>query len=211
MWIGSRRRMMEVALSAGVGLTVSGCVGGSRTSTASANGSSVIEEVAVADRVELPRFSGETLQDGPFDTADFRGRVLVINVWGSWCVPCRAEAPALRQASEDFRAQGVQFVGINVRDNNDAAIAFERSYGITYPSITTADSGPPMLAVGKVVPRSAVPSTVVVDPKGNVAARIIGAGTYVTFKNIISSVLAESAPQSPSRLTSAEARSQSPS
>ena len=117
--------------------------------------------------------------------------MLVINLWGSWCPPCRAEAPALRRVWEETREQGVQFVGIDVRDNDAAAIAFERKYKITYPSITTADSGPAMLAFGSILPRNAIPSTLVVDRSGRVAARVVGRTTYVTLRDLVTETLAE--------------------
>jgi thiol-disulfide isomerase/thioredoxin len=125
------------------------------------------------DRGAAPRVRGELLDGADFDSADHRGQVLVYNVWGSWCVPCRAEAPALRQVSAETRGQRVQFVGIDTRDNRDAARAFERRYGITYPSVFDAD-GQALLVFRGIVPMAAVPTTVVVDRDGKVAARIIG-------------------------------------
>lgn len=155
-------------------------------------GEGVVDQIAAEDRRELPPFEGGTLDGEHFDSRDHLGEVLVINVWGSWCPPCRKEAPELRKAWEDFKTQDVQFVGIDIRDNDAAALAFERKYNITYPSITTADSGPAMLAVGTVLPRNAVPSTLVVDPDGRVAARIVGGSTYLTFRDLITGVLEES-------------------
>lgn len=154
-------------------------------------GEGVIEQVAVADRVEMPHFEGSTLDDGYFDSDEHAGEVLVVNVWGSWCPPCREEAPGLRRVSEETGARGVQFVGIDVRDNDAAARAFERKYGITYPSIRTADSAAAMLAFNSILPRNAIPSTVVVDRQGRVAARVIGKTTYATLRNLVDDVLAE--------------------
>ncbi len=127
---------------------------------------------------------------GHFDTTDFAGSVLVINVWGSWCPPCREEAPALRRVWEETRDRGVQFIGINIRDNDASAIAFEREFGITYPSITTADSGLPLLALGSFLPQGAVPSTVIVAPDGRVATRVVGKTTYITLRDLVRNVLA---------------------
>lgn len=154
-------------------------------------GQGVVDQVDPADRVDLPVIAGGTLDGGQFDSRDHLGRVLVINVWGSWCPPCRAEAPALRQAWEANQQKGVQFVGIDVRDNDAAARAFERSYKITYPSISSEESGPAILALGAIIPRNAVPSTVVVDQDGRVAARVIGRTTYLTLEELIEATLAE--------------------
>lgn len=155
------------------------------------DGGSVIQEIAPDQREELPRFSGETLDGSQFDSRDYAGKVLVVNVWGSWCAPCRAEAPGLRKVSDEFRNRGVAFVGVDVRDNNAAAIAFERHYRITYPSISTASSADAMLAVGSVLPRSAVPSTLVLDRQGKVAARVVGATTEVTLRDLVTAVVHE--------------------
>ncbi len=154
-------------------------------------GEGVVEQVAVADRVEMPHLEGGTLDGGEFDSDDHAGKVLVVNVWGSWCTPCREEAPGLRRVWEETRDRGVQFVGINVRDNDAAARAFEREYGITYPSIRTADSAAAMLAFGSILPRNAIPSTVVVDHEGRVAARVVGKTTHVTLRDLVTDVLAE--------------------
>lgn len=152
-------------------------------------GEGVVEQVAVADREPLPRLRGGTLDGSRFDTAEHEGSVLVVNVWGSWCPPCRAEAPGLRRAWEETRAEGVQFVGLNVRDTDAAARAFERRYRITYPSITTEESGDALLALRTMLPPNAIPSTLVVDRDGNVAARVIGRTTYRTLRALIDDVL----------------------
>ncbi|MGI8901286.1 MAG: TlpA family protein disulfide reductase, partial [Nocardioides sp.] len=89
------------------------------------------------------------------------------------------------------RDRGVRFVGINVRDNDASARAFERRYQITYPSIVTADSGKALLAFGSKLPPNAVPSTMVVDQQGRLAARVIGKTTYGTLTSLIEDTLAE--------------------
>ena len=172
---------------------VAACSGDSRSAEELGyiEGEGIIEQVAVADRVEMPHFEGSTLDDGYFDSDDHAGKVLVVNVWGSWCPPCREEAPGLRRVSEEARDRGVQFIGIDVRDNDGAARAFERKYKITYPSIRTADSAAAMLAFSSILPRNAIPSTVIVDREGRVAARVIGKTTYVTLRDLVDDVLAE--------------------
>lgn len=139
----------------------------------------------------LPPVTGALLQGGEFDSAEYPDTVLVYNAWGSWCAPCRAEAPALQEVWEQTRDRGVQFVGVNVKDNDAAARAFEREFGITYPSITTADSGAVLLAFLSNLPPSAIPSTLIVDRDGRVAARIVGATTYTKLRRLVEEVLAE--------------------
>lgn len=174
-------------------LVLSGCSdeGAATRGLGYVSGDSVIQQIPVADRRVLPPITGELLDGGTYDSRDHRGQVVVYNVWGSWCVPCREEAPILRKVWNQTREDGVQFVGINVRDNNAAARAFERRYKITYPSITTADSGEALLAFGPGLPASAVPSTMIVDQQGRIAARIIGATTYGTLSALVEETLAE--------------------
>ena len=104
---------------------------------------------------------------------DLRGTVTVLNVWGSWCGPCRAEAPELVRAAERLGPRA-QFFGINVRDSPDAARAFERAFDIPYASVRPDDSAAALLAFRGVLTAVAVPSTVVVDANGDVAARVVG-------------------------------------
>lgn len=187
--VRTTRRMFLVS---GLALVSSACSGvGSDGGPGYITGEGVVEQIAVADRVAMPPLQGGTLDGGTFDSRDYAGKVLVVNVWGSWCPPCRKEAPGLRQVWEETRSQGVQFVGVDVRDNDAAALAFERSYKITYPSITTADSGPALLALGSILPRNAIPSTVIVDRDGMVAARVVGRTTYTTLSDLVDDVLAE--------------------
>lgn len=187
---GTRGRLTVFAVLATVLLAACGSpTTGSAGGLGYVTGEGVVEQIAAADREPLPRLRGGTLDGSPFDTAEHGGSVLVINVWGSWCPPCRAEAPGLRRVWEESRADGVQFLGLNVRDTDDAAIAFERRYRITYPSITTEDSGEALLALRTVLPPNAIPSTLVVDRDGKVAARVIGQTSYRTLRTLVDDVL----------------------
>ena len=156
------------------------------------SGDGVIEQIPADQRDDVAPITGELLDGRSFDSRDLAGKVVVYNVWGSWCAPCRKEAPVLRKVSEETRGQGVRFVGIDVKDNDGPAIAFERSFDITYPSIRTADSTKALLAFGTILPPSAVPSTLVIDRQGRIAARVIGAATYATLTALIDDVLEES-------------------
>lgn len=187
---GSRRRGLSVVVLVVAGL-VAGCGGDGSAARGYVSGDGVIEQIAVADRQALAPVAGRLLDGGSYDSRDHTGEVVVYNVWGSWCVPCREEAPVLRRVWNESREHGAQFVGINVRDNDAAARAFERRYNITYPSITTADSGQALLAFAAHIPASAVPSTIIVDRNGRVAARVIGPTTYGTLRSLVHDVLAE--------------------
>lgn len=135
--------------------------------------------------IPLPRLEGPTLgEDTTLSVADQLGHVLVINVWGSWCGPCRAEAPDLAAISQETARRGVRFLGIDVRDEPAAAIKFERTYGITYPSFDDRD-GSLLAKFNGIVPVSAVPSTLVVDEAGVVRARVIGRVDRSTLRSLI--------------------------
>lgn len=122
-----------------------------------------------ADRQKLPVISGEDLFDEnkTISTADFAGKVLVINIWGQWCGPCRREAPELQKVAE--QAKGVQVLGIDVRDEHSRENAqdFLRDRGLTYPSIH--DKGGRSLVMLRGYPRNVVPSTIVLDKQQRVA------------------------------------------
>ncbi len=116
-------------------LILSGCSGDSSASSDEGyvSGDSVIQQIPMTERRDVPPITGELLDGGTYDSRDHLDRVVVYNVWGSWCAPCREEAPILRRVWNENRNAGVRFVGINVRDSNAAARAFERQYKITYP------------------------------------------------------------------------------
>lgn len=125
-----------------------------------------------ADRGKPGALSGPDLLD-PAKTLsvdDFAGQVVVINVWGQWCGPCRTEITQLQQVYDATRADGVAFLGIDVRDNNrDAVVDFVKDRGVTFPSIYD----PPMrtmIAFGGKYPTTVIPSTVVLDRDHRVAA-----------------------------------------
>lgn len=137
------------------------------------------------ERTAAPELAGTTLDGDPLSTADFPGQILVLNVWGSWCAPCRAEAPALVGAAEEM--PDVQFIGINTRDLDPApAQAFVRAFDIPYPNIYDPD-GALLLGFGQVPPK-AIPSTLVIDENGQVAARILGEITTSTLVGVVEDV-----------------------
>ncbi|WP_308220430.1 TlpA family protein disulfide reductase [Leifsonia shinshuensis] len=137
-------------------------------------GDGTITEIKPQNRAAPVAFAGK-LEDGkPTTSAMYAGKVLVLNFWYAGCAPCRAEAPALEKTYTKFAGQGVEFLGVNVRDQADTARAFARTYGVTYPSVLDASDGAMQLAFSGIVAPNAVPTTLVVDKDGRVAARILG-------------------------------------
>lgn len=128
------------------------------------------------------------------DVAARRGDVVVLNVWYAACAPCRAEAPDLAEVSAEYADRGVRFLGINTRDDAAGAQAFQRTYGIEYPSVLDATSGAALLSLRGKVPPQAVPTTLVLDAEGRVAARALGRIDGSTLRGLLDDVLAEDGP-----------------
>ena len=156
------------------------------------SGSGAVTIITPGDRGEPIDLAGELVGGGTLDVASLRGKVVLINVWGSWCAPCRKEAPFLQAAWDQVRKNSdVQFLGLNTRDDAaGAAEAFERRFGITYPSLRDND-GSLQLVFRSTLPPRAIPSTIVLDRQGRVAARIIGEGSRATFVGLIDDLRAE--------------------
>jgi thiol-disulfide isomerase/thioredoxin len=144
---------------------------------------------APGSRPPAPVVTGTTLDGKKFSLAAERGRTVVINFWGSWCADCRKEAPGLAALSQRFAAKGVDFVGDDVHDYPAAARAFEQTFNVGYPSLN--DSGSQVaLAFHSTVPLSAIPSTLVIDSAGRIAARVVGETTFNELRQLIQAVLA---------------------
>ena len=131
-------------------------------------------ELAPEQRGEPVEFEGPTVDGATISSADFTGQVYVVNFWYASCPPCRAEAADLEATYQSFADEPVPFVGVNTYDDGPTAEAFERNYGITYDSILDAESNRVQLAFSGDVPPNAVPTTLVIDREGRVAARISG-------------------------------------
>lgn len=158
-------------------------------------GDGSVQQVAVADRSTTVALSGTTVEGAAWSmAADAKGKVVVVNVWGSWCGPCVDETPHLQQVWSTLSAanQPVQFVGIDIKESPANAAAFVKANGITYPSLSDgASGGTPMLALqGRA---SATPTTLVLDRHGRIAARVLGATTASTLSGLIDDVVAEPA------------------
>lgn len=154
------------------------------------SGSGVATEIGPADRGEPLEIEGTTYEDEEFSSAEHRGEVLVVNVWYASCPPCRKEAPDLQAIHEEYAEQGVRLIGVNVRDSAGPARAFEETYGITYPSMPDPDAEIMYSLRGQVAP-NAVPSTLVLDREGRVAARISGAADPSVLRAMIDAVIDE--------------------
>lgn len=154
------------------------------------SGDSSITLVPVTERKPAPPITATMLTGEHWALADQRGTIVVLNVWASWCAPCRAEAPTLKTVSEMFKDRRVAFVGINTRDSRIPATAFEKRFAITYPSLEDQD-GRLQVAFADTLPPTAIPATVVIDRDGLVAGRIIGRASESTLRGLIEALLYE--------------------
>ncbi len=154
-------------------------------------GDGTVTEFAKSERPSFDAWSGETESGFSLKSESLLGSVVVMNWWYAACAPCRAEAPDLAALSKEFEDQGVQFVGVNVRDSAETALAFDRRFGITFPSVLDAQSGEGSLAFTGVVSPQAVPTTLVIDKEGKVASRILGRIDASILRTLIESVVSE--------------------
>ena len=190
-----RGRTLAVAAT---GLAAAAVLAGCSSGTGSSNGANTgfvsvttgISQVSVADRQPAPALSGSTLQGKPLSVA-YSGHVTVINVWGSWCTPCREEAPDFAEAYSKYKSKGVEFVGINTRDDNAAALSYTSQFGIEYPSLQDPDESL-VLDLKQIIPATSVPSTVIVDSTGKVAVRALGGITEPELEQELNYALAGS-------------------
>ncbi len=154
-------------------------------------GRGIITTLAVADRDKPSEVSGRTIDGEELSLDDYAGQVVVVNVWGSWCAPCRAEAPMLAAAARDLAKQDVAFLGIDSRDPSEsAARAFVRRFDIPYPSIYD-QQGRTLLAFRGTLNPNAIPSTVVIDREGRVAASVLGEISRTTLYDLVEEVSAK--------------------
>jgi len=151
-------------------------------------GDGTVTEFAVENRPSFAPFSGVTESGQMLSSSAFQGKVVVINWWYAACAPCRAEATDLADLSREFAGEA-EFVGVNVRDTAETALAFDRTFGIEYPSLMDSQTGEVSLAFTGVVSPQAVPTTLVIDKNGKVASRILGRIDPSILRTLIRSVV----------------------
>jgi peroxiredoxin len=194
-------RAAIVATAVAISLGLGGCVATDPLAQTATNQNftstdGTLTEIHPENRGEPVEFVASNTTDGStVRAADYRGSVLVVNFWYAACPPCRFEAPTLADSAATFADKGVRFLGVNVYDDVAGANSFEKKFGIPYPSVLDADTGDLRLAFAQELPPSGVPTTLIIDRDGRVAARVLGAITNrATFEDMITSVVAEATP-----------------
>ncbi|OLT54220.1 TlpA disulfide reductase family protein [Cellulosimicrobium sp. CUA-896] len=198
--VARRRALAASGLALAAGLALSACTAESGATTSGddvvgqgyVSGDGSVRTWEAGDRGEAVALTGTDYEGATVDTADWQGDVVVLNTWYAACAPCRAEAPDLVALAEERADDGVQVLGINTTDEPGAALAFQRTFDVPYPSIDDR-SGEVVAQLSGTVPLQAVPSTVVLDREGRVAARVIGLVEGSTLDALVDDVVAEDA------------------
>jgi thiol-disulfide isomerase/thioredoxin len=144
----------------------------------------------IEERNSAPELIALDFNGNSIDLKNYKNKVVVLNVWGSWCGPCRKEASELQELYLKNKDSGVEFIGINIRDSRVAAEKFITNFGITYPNIFDRD-GVKLLGFKDTLPANAIPSTVLIDKDGKVAARQLGPIERALIQGFISSLVDE--------------------
>ncbi len=194
----SRRAALAALGALLVPLVLAGC-GSSQFSAGDqgfVSGDGTVTVLDEADRTKPDGpVAGETVDGRPVSLADHLGKVVVVPVWGSWCAPCRAEAPMLAAAARDLADHGVVFLGIDSRDPNTASVKrFLERFDIGYDSIHDPD-GETLLAFHGTLPPMTIPSFVFIDTEGRIAARALDSVNRSTLYGVVEDVLGTKLPE----------------
>jgi len=188
--LSRRTVVLAAAALAGVLLIVllaTGWAGGGNSGVTTVNGNASAVVYAAGHRPLAPEFSGTTLTGSKLSFSDYRGQVVVLNFWGSWCVPCREEASTLAAVASKYQPSGVSFLGVDVRDTTASALAFAHSFHVAYPSVSDPSSAITLDFTAK-VPIAGTPTTLVVDRTGHIAGAVFGTVTYAELTAILAKV-----------------------
>lgn len=189
-------RLLIAALVAGA-LALAGCTGTNAVDQTAGGqfrfvaSTKLGETYDAADRKTAGGFTGELLDGGQISLAQQAGKVVVINFWATWCGPCKVETPQFDAVYRDYKAKGVQFIGIDTKNSpKSLAQAFVKDNDITYP-IVFDQQGETALALGK-IPALSLPFTVIVDKQQRIAAVYLSRLSAADLEPVLDRLIAES-------------------
>jgi thiol-disulfide isomerase/thioredoxin len=154
-------------------------------------GDGTVTEFALGSRPKAASWSGITESGEEISSTQLEGVITVMNFWYAGCAPCRIEMPELIELQTEFLPEGVQFIGVNVRDSAETSLAFARRIGMNFPSVMDAKTGSVVLGFTGVVTPQAVPTTLVIDAEGNVSARVLGRIDKGILTTLVKTVIEE--------------------
>ena len=192
-----RKLLAALAISALV-LTTSACVNDSLADQFRSGdnknyiaGDGTVTEFAPGSRPKAASWSGVTESGEAISSTQLDGVITVMNFWYAGCAPCRIEMPELIELQTEFLPEGVQFIGVNVRDSAETSLAFARRIDMNFPSVMDAKTGSVVLGFTGVVTPQAVPTTLVIDAEGNVSARVLGRIDKGILTTLVKTVIEE--------------------
>jgi len=154
-------------------------------------GDGTVTEFSLGSRPKAADWSGVSESGDNLSSDQLTGVITVMNFWYAGCAPCRVEMPELIELQDQFLSDEVQFIGVNVRDTAETALAFARQVDLNFPSVMDAKTGSVVLGFTGVVTPQAVPTTLVIDSEGNVSARVLGRIDKGILEELIKTVVRE--------------------
>ena len=175
------RKLIAALAIVGFSLTTSACANDSLAEQFRSGdnknyiaGDGTVTEFVLGSRPKAASWSGISESGELISSDQLKGVITVMNFWYAGCAPCRIEMPELIKLQDEFLSDGVQFIGVNVRDSAETSLAFARKINMNFPSVMDAKTGSVVLGFTGVVTPQAVPTTLVIDAEGNVSARVLG-------------------------------------
>jgi thiol-disulfide isomerase/thioredoxin len=192
------RKLLTALAIAGFLLATSGCANDSLAEQFRSGdnkhyiaGDGTVTEFAIGSRPKAASWSGVTESGEQISSEQLAGVITIMNFWYAGCAPCRIEMPELIELQDEFLSDGVQFIGVNVRDSAETSLAFARKINMNFPSVMDAKTGSVVLGFTGVVTPQAVPTTLVIDAEGNVSARVLGRIDKSILKALIVTTIKE--------------------
>ena len=192
------RKLLTALAIAGFLLATSGCANDSLAEQFRSGdnknyiaGDGTVTEFAIGSRPKAASWSGVTESGEQISSEQLTGVITIMNFWYAGCAPCRIEMPELIELQDEFLSDGVQFIGVNVRDSAETSLAFARKINMNFPSVMDAKTGSVVLGFTGVVTPQAVPTTLVIDADGNVSARVLGRIDKSILKALIVTTIKE--------------------
>ncbi|MDX2938143.1 TlpA family protein disulfide reductase [Streptomyces ipomoeae] len=192
----SRAAMCAISIGLALsGLALSGCARTEKldldTGTGQSGRAKPFKSIPVDERADAPDFAGSTVDDDPVRLSDYRGEIVVVNAWATWCGPCRAESPELERTYQKFKAQGVQVLGINTNVERKSALSFQREFGLTYPSLHDPKGKQFLDLPAGLVNTQILPFTLFVDREGRIAGAVQDPVDEKELRTILTPLLKE--------------------